>query len=46
MSLIFIVVNVFISLYIGDNFSEIQINRHIASGHKRKDVVFAQNIVL
>lgn len=44
-SLVFIVVNVFISLYIGDNFSERQINRYIVSGHKRKDVVFAQSAI-
>lgn len=44
-SLVFIVVNVFISLYIGGNFSERQINRYIVSGHKRKDVVFAQSVI-
>lgn len=44
-SLVFIVVNVFISLYIGNNFSERQINRYIVSGHKRKDVVFAQSFI-
>jgi ABC-2 type transport system permease protein len=45
MSLIFIAANIFIALYIGGNFSDRQINRYIASGHKRKDIVFAQSFV-
>lgn len=45
MPLIFIVANIFIALYIGGNFSERQINKYIASGHKRKDVIFAQSLV-
>lgn len=45
MSLVFIIANVFIALFIGGNFSERQINRYIASGHKRKDVAFVQSLV-
>ena len=45
MPLILIVANVFVALYIGENFSERQINRYIASGHKRKDVVLVQGLV-
>lgn len=45
MSLIFIVANVFIALFIGGNFSERQINRYIASGHDRKEVFYAQRLV-
>lgn len=45
MSLIFILTNIFIALYIGGNFSNRQINRYIASGHKRKDIIFAQSLV-
>lgn len=45
MSLLFILVNTFISLYLGGNFSDRQVNRYIASGHKRDDVVLAQNLV-
>lgn len=38
MSLVFIVANVFVALFIGGNFSSRQINRYIVSGHDRKDI--------
>lgn len=45
MSLVFIVANVFIALFIGGNFSNRQINRYIISGHDRKDVFNVEFLV-
>lgn len=45
MPLIFIVANVFIALYIGENFTNRQMARYIASGHERRDLVFAQSLI-
>ncbi len=45
MSLVFIVANVFVALFIGGNFSNRQINRYIVSGHDIKDVFNVEFLV-
>lgn len=45
MSLVLMIANIFVSLYIGRNFSDRQINRYIESGHKRKDLFLAQSLI-
>lgn len=46
MPLLFIVVNVFIALYIGGNFSDRKINRYIISGHKRANIVIVETFIV
>ncbi|HGH8839152.1 TPA: ABC transporter permease [Streptococcus pyogenes] len=46
MPLLFIVVNVFISLYIGGNFLDRKINRYIVSGHNRTNIVIVETFVV
>lgn len=46
MPLLFIVVNIFISLYIGGNFLDRRINRYIVSGHNRTNIVIVKTFVV
>lgn len=46
MPLLFIVVNVFISLYIGGSFLDRKINRYIVSGHNRTNIVIVETFVV
>ncbi|MDD7363196.1 MAG: ABC transporter permease [Peptoniphilus sp.] len=45
MALLFLVADVFIALYLGENFTDRHIDRYVAAGHGRGDIVRVQHVV-